>query len=162
MQKDDQTEHQNLTEILNFLGTQEGQQVVNAMPQSSNRQVDLGELFTRWVVTGGIKDWEKILPELNVQQQQQQQQQQAQQNQTQQFNPQMLQDPQSQAMYQQMQQQQQQTIPQQMPSISLSGKLDDRALAGAEQMAGLPPMNPQQHAQQQEQFIQSQPPGVIQ
>jgi hypothetical protein len=156
MAKDDQTEHDNITEILQFLGTQEGQAVINALPQSSDRQLDLAELFKRYLITSGLQDWEKILPEVNPQDQAQQQQQ----PQAQQFSPQMLQDPQSQAMYQQMQQQQQQTIPQQMPSIALSGKLDDRALAGAEQMAGLPVMSPQQHAQQQQQFIQSQPQPV--
>ena len=145
MQEDEQTEHENLTEVLQFLGTQEGQQVVNAMPQQGKRQVDIAEIFQRWVITGGVKDWEKILPEITPDQQQQGQQ----------FNPQMLQDPQSQALYQQMQQNQ--TIP---PHVSLAGKLDDRALAAAEQMAGLPSMPPQQHAQQQQQFIQDQPQPV--
>jgi hypothetical protein len=102
-QEDDQTEHDHITEVLNFLGTNEGQQVVNAMQTQGKRQLDISELFQRWVITGGIKDWEKILPEAKPQ------------TQAQSFNPKMLQDPQMQQAYQQMQsppQDQQQTIPQ--------------------------------------------------
>lgn len=151
MQKDDQTEHDNITEVLQFAGTQEGQQVINAMQGQGKRQLDIAELFQRWIITSGIKDWEKILPEVKPTDQQQA-------SQPQNFSPSMLQDPQMQAMYQQ---QQQQNIPQQLPRISLTGKLDDQALAGAERMAGLPNMQPQQHAAQQQRFIQDQPRPLV-
>lgn len=117
MQEDEQTEHEHLTEVLQFAGSPEGQTIIQSMQQTGKRSFDASEAFQRWIVTGGIKDWEKILPESEPSQQPQAAQA-GQPQQAQQFSPGMLQDPQSQAMYQQMQPQQppEQTSQPQMPA----------------------------------------------
>ena len=68
--KDDAEEHEGLTEILS-IALKVGPEAMNQMLASSDRSFDMGELWKRWLITGGTKDWEKILPEVSEEDQMQ-------------------------------------------------------------------------------------------
>jgi len=44
-------------------------QIITAM-HTKGKDIDLGELFKRWIITGGIKDWDKIITEYSPEEQQ--------------------------------------------------------------------------------------------
>lgn len=106
-QTDQQKEHEQLLEIWQEFMPQAGpiEQLLNAAGQT----LDFPEFFKELIVTGGLRNWKKIIKPLPAGSQQ------GQMGASSQGAPQPVQ-----------------------PSVSLSGKLGPNATAGAEQLAGLP------------------------
>lgn len=64
MQKDQATEHAALSEILKTITDAPALlQVVNKY----GKQVNVGELFKRWFISGGVQDWDKIITDIKQQ-----------------------------------------------------------------------------------------------
>ena len=62
LQKDTEGERSNLMEILGLIVKQPG--ILRAM-QEKGKDLDIGELIKRWVISSGIKDYEKIVTDFS-------------------------------------------------------------------------------------------------
>lgn len=111
-------QHEQLNEIMTTYV--ENASAIEALLNAGGQTIDFPELFKQWFISGGLKQWNNILKPMA------QGTQLGQQGASQQGG---------------------QQPAQKMPTVSLTGKMDPQALAGAEQMAGLPAMPPGQTLQ---------------
>ena len=79
MLKDDNEEHERLGEIM-LTALKVGPDAINAELAKENKSFSLGETFKRWIIAGGVKDWDEIItdapqqPQVDPMQQQMMQQ----------------------------------------------------------------------------------------
>jgi hypothetical protein len=66
MLKDDNEEHDRLGEIM-LTALKVGPDAINAELAKENKQFSLGETFKRWIISGGIKDWDEIISDAPAQ-----------------------------------------------------------------------------------------------
>ncbi len=115
MLEDDSQEHERLTEVMT-LALQVGVDQINAMLQQEGQGFSFANLFKRWIITGGAKDWDEIITDVPQNVEDPIQQQMAQQQKIQQMMMQSQMPPQ--------QPMQQPQMPQQMP-VAQSVPLQD-------------------------------------
>lgn len=60
MLKDDNEEHDRLGEIM-LTALKVGPDAINAELAKENKAFSLGETFKRWIISGGVKDWDEII-----------------------------------------------------------------------------------------------------
>lgn len=63
MQQDDAEEHEKLGEVL-LTALKVGPEVVNQILAQEGKTLSFANLFKRWVITGGAKDWDEIIQDL--------------------------------------------------------------------------------------------------
>jgi hypothetical protein len=65
MEQDDAKAHQQLTEVLqSTIENPEALQVLQTVMAQSGKTIDVAELWTEWIKTGGLRDWKKIVKPL--------------------------------------------------------------------------------------------------